>query len=65
MFEGLPEERTQEVERVWQDGQRALAGLSTNSTHHVVDDAGHNIQFDRPDLVVESIRTMVTAPRGR
>lgn len=59
LFAGLPDERSTEAERVWQEGQRELAGLSTNGTRLVARSAGHNVQFDRPELVVQSVRRLV------
>lgn len=63
MFEGLSREGANAAERVWQDGQRKLARLSTNGTRIVAEDAGHNVQFDQPELVIRSIRDLVE--RGR
>jgi pimeloyl-ACP methyl ester carboxylesterase len=34
---------------------------STNSKHIIAEKSGHNIQFDQPDLVVESIRQVFAA----
>lgn len=63
MFEGLSREGANAAERVWQDGQRELARLSTNGTRLVAEDAGHNVQFDRPELVIRSIRELVETVR--
>ena len=61
MFESLNDEQAEQAEQVWQEGQRALAQLSSDSTHLVAEDAGHNIQFDRPALIVQSIRDLSNA----
>jgi pimeloyl-ACP methyl ester carboxylesterase len=39
--------------------QEDLATLSTNSTYIVADGSGHNIHFDRPDLVSAAIRQIL------
>lgn len=43
------------LERVWQELQRDLARLSSNSTHKVATKAGHFISVDEPQLVVDAI----------
>jgi polyhydroxybutyrate depolymerase len=47
----------------WQELQRDLAGLSTNSTFVTVDESGHFIHFDQPELVVDAIRDVVEGGR--
>ena len=39
--------------------QRELAGLSTNSIHHVIPDAGHYIHWDAPEVVTSAIHDTV------
>lgn len=53
----------QEADRVWLDLQTALVGLSSNSTHIIVEDSGHVIQGDRPDAIIDAIREMLTLTR--
>lgn len=53
----------QEADRVWNELQEELAGLSTNSTHIIVEDSGHVIQGDRPDAVIDAIRDMLDVTR--
>ena len=65
-----------QFERTWHDLQSELAGLSTDSTHVVVEEAGHStLQTDREDAqltsaaidqVVEAVRTgrPVTEEKG-
>jgi len=43
--------------------QNELAGLTPNSTHIVVEESGHFIQKDRPEVVVNAIRSVVEAVR--
>jgi pimeloyl-ACP methyl ester carboxylesterase len=45
------------------DGRAEMITLSTNSSHRVVEGAGHYIHSDRPDAVIEAIRDVVTAIR--
>ena len=45
----------QEPQRSWLDMQEELAGLSSNSRLQIVEDSGHMIQFDRPDVVIDAI----------
>ena len=44
--------------------QRDLASLSTNSDHRIIEGAGHVIQLDRPDAVVQAVCDVITAVRG-
>jgi len=53
------------TEPIWQQLQVDLATISTNSKHIVVDQAGHNIQFEKPDVVVEAILDVVEEARAR
>lgn len=39
--------------------QKELATLSTNSTYIAADGSGHNIHFDRPDLVITAIQQVL------
>jgi pimeloyl-ACP methyl ester carboxylesterase len=43
----------------WHRMQEDLSRLSTNSEWQVVDDAGHFIQHDRPDVVVDAFRRVI------
>ena len=52
--------------RVWSELQRELLGLSRRSTHIIASQAGHNIQLDEPQLVIDAIaRLLDTARAGR
>jgi pimeloyl-ACP methyl ester carboxylesterase len=56
-----------EAERLsslWLDLQNDIASWSSRSTHRVLNDAGHLIQFDRPDAVVTAIREVVDGVRS-
>lgn len=47
----------------WDDGQKTLAALSTNSELIVAEKSNHLIQFDEPDLVIDAIRRVWLAAR--
>jgi pimeloyl-ACP methyl ester carboxylesterase len=49
---------------IWLDLQNDMASWSSRSTHRVLDDTGHLIQFDRPDAVVTAIREVVDGVRS-
>lgn len=53
----LTEGRRQD--ETWQAMQEDLSRLSSNSAWQVVADAGHFIQHDRPDAVVEAVRRVL------
>jgi hypothetical protein len=46
------------------DLQNDMASWSSRSTHRVLNDTGHYIQFDRPDAVVTAIREVVDGVRS-
>lgn len=47
----------------WTQLHRDQATWSTRSRHEIVDDAGHYIHVDRPDVVVRAVREVVAAVR--
>ena len=44
---------------------KELVALSPDGTHITAEDSGHGIQYDRPDLVVSSVRQVVESARIR
>ena len=60
---GVSTDGGKEIEAAWRGMQEALPRLSSNSAHVVVEDAGHFIQLDRPEVVVAAIREVVAAVR--
>jgi pimeloyl-ACP methyl ester carboxylesterase len=60
---GMPLEAIAEWDALWLELQGELAELSNNSEHRIVSGAGHFIQLDRPDVVVESIHSLLTMTR--
>lgn len=61
----LPAETNARLRQIWQDMQRELVGLSTNSTQVIADHAGHMIPAEEPELVIEAIRSLVNEARSR
>jgi pimeloyl-ACP methyl ester carboxylesterase len=53
----------QEYEQTWEHLQLELAALSTNGKRIVAEGSGHNIQFDRPDLVIGAIEDLLAVAR--
>jgi pimeloyl-ACP methyl ester carboxylesterase len=51
------------TEGAWDEAQKELMHLSPNSSQVVATGSGHNIQLDRPDLVVSAILKIVAAAR--
>ena len=62
-FEDAPEASASVQRSQFDRGQRALAGLSTNSRRIVALSSGHRIQLDEPDLVIEAIRQVLESSR--
>jgi hypothetical protein len=48
------------LEQDWQALQRDLAGLSSDSVHIIATRSGHQIQLDQPDLVIATIKQVLT-----
>jgi pimeloyl-ACP methyl ester carboxylesterase len=46
-------------ERTWQELQVEITGLSTRGRRIVAERSGHNIVFDQPEIVIQSILEMV------
>jgi len=49
-----------EIQPIWLALQDELAALSTNSTHVIAEGSGHAIHLDRPDLVIATIRQVLS-----
>jgi pimeloyl-ACP methyl ester carboxylesterase len=60
---GLSRETDAAMRRTWLDLHGEMAGLSTNSDHRIVENAGHYVHWDRPEAVVAAIRDVVSATR--
>lgn len=53
----------EQLEAAWRAMQDDLPRLSTNSVYVVVENAGHHIQLDEPEVVVAAINEVVTSIR--
>ncbi len=60
---GLGAETDRRVGPVWQEAQRRLASCSTRGRLIVVEDATHRIVEDRPDLVLGTVGSVISALR--
>lgn len=59
MYPNVAPEITEKLEQMWQKLQNDLASLSSNSTHVTATKAGHYIQVDEPQLVIDAIRKVI------
>ncbi|MFO0699543.1 MAG: alpha/beta hydrolase [Nitrospira sp.] len=57
------EEQGQEILDIVKQLHEEQAAWSSNSRHQLVADAGHYIQFDRPDVVIAAIQSVVESVR--
>ncbi|MGB3717309.1 MAG: alpha/beta hydrolase [Candidatus Promineifilaceae bacterium] len=55
----LPEAQFERLKQCWDELQRDLVKLSTNSQHIIAEHSGHYIHHDQPELVVDAIRQVV------
>lgn len=54
-----------QMQGIWKSLQEDEASWSSHSTHTLVPDAHHYIQFERPDLVIAATRAVVDSVRRR
>ena len=59
----LPPEIARPTNEVWQKMQDELAHLSTHGTHIVARNSAHYIQEDRPDVVIDAVRSVIEQAR--
>ncbi|MEB0136815.1 hypothetical protein QN362_15870 [Actimicrobium sp. CCC2.4] len=48
----------------WLDLHRELAAMSASGRQHTIANAGHYIQLDRPDVVIDAIAEVMRAARA-
>jgi pimeloyl-ACP methyl ester carboxylesterase len=60
----LTPEKGKEFKALWKAMHDDEASWSTRSQHRVLDDATHYIQYDRPDVVIEAVRSVVDSVRA-
>jgi pimeloyl-ACP methyl ester carboxylesterase len=58
-YPGLPAGEEVRLNHVWDAGQQHWVSLSTSATLVPVDNTGHNIQHDRPDVVITQIQRLL------
>ncbi|HYF80537.1 MAG TPA: alpha/beta hydrolase [Symbiobacteriaceae bacterium] len=61
---GFPVDLACELHRVNAELQKDLAALSTEGVHHIVEQSGHFIHIDRPDVVVAAVASLLNRVRG-
>jgi pimeloyl-ACP methyl ester carboxylesterase len=61
----IPEAGQQDASRIHQELQRELLGLSTRSRQVIAEKAGHNIQREEPQLIVDAVLEVVKQVRDR
>jgi pimeloyl-ACP methyl ester carboxylesterase len=59
----LPADLAQPTNAAWEKMQEELAHLSTRGTQTIAKNSAHYIQLDRPDVVIEGVRSVVTQAR--
>jgi pimeloyl-ACP methyl ester carboxylesterase len=61
----MPKEWDTATEPVWQQMQAELTKLSTNSKQIIAKKAGHNIQAEEPQLVIDAILNVINQARRK
>ena len=65
MQKGVTPQILADLERKWLDAQTELANtVSKRTVHLVVDDAGHCIHHEKPEIVVKAVRALVDEIHG-
>ncbi len=59
----LPPDLAQPMNNAWEKMQEELARLSSRGTQVIAKNSSHYIQLDRPDVVVDSVRSVVEQAR--
>jgi len=61
---GITVEQGEALRQAWKKLQDDEATWSSRSQHRLVDDASHYIQYWRPDVVIEAVRSVVDSVRS-
>jgi len=61
----FPEDVALELDRLWQEMQKELVNLSSNSKQIIAKESGHCIHCSQPRLVIDAIREVVEEARKR
>ena len=62
--QGLSQEQARQIDELHSDSQVDLTRRSQNAKQDVVEDSGHYIHVEQPDLVIDAIRRVVEAARN-
>jgi pimeloyl-ACP methyl ester carboxylesterase len=60
----IPADLAKPTNEAWEKMQEELAHLSTRGTHEIAKKGSHYIQMDRPDLVIDAVRSVVEQARA-
>jgi hypothetical protein len=60
----LPADIAKTTNDAWEKMQEELARLSTRGTQVIAKNSAHYIQIDRPDVVIDAVRSVVGQVRG-
>jgi penicillin amidase len=60
-YPGLSVQQVDSMNRLWMQMHDELAALSTRGSNRLVNNSGHYIQKDRPDVVIGAVREVVDA----
>ncbi|WP_433773250.1 alpha/beta fold hydrolase [Bacillus wiedmannii] len=55
---GMPKEEATQLEAMWQELIREQLNLSINNKYILAEHAGHGIENDRPDIIIEAIHSL-------
>jgi pimeloyl-ACP methyl ester carboxylesterase len=61
----LPKDVSDKVEQQWEQWQNELCRLSSQSSHQTALKAGHYIQQDEPELVIDAILKVQSAAKSK
>ncbi|WP_019421289.1 alpha/beta fold hydrolase [Paenibacillus sp. OSY-SE] len=61
---GMSAESSRQLEDIWQDQQKGLLDISTDSELIIAQNSGHMIMHDEPDLVVEIVQELLAQHRN-
>ncbi len=59
----LPPDLAKPINEAWEKMQEELAHLSTRGTQAIAKNSAHYIQLDRPDVVIDAVRSVVEQAR--
>jgi pimeloyl-ACP methyl ester carboxylesterase len=61
MFASLPAKEALQAEAAWQEAQKRLAGMSSNSQFIVAEGSGHAIPIEHPDVVIDAVQQILSS----